>query len=87
VDVISDCVVRYFAAVKAAAGVNEDRVPAATLAEVLAGVRVLHGTRFSEVLAVCSYVVDGDPVGARPHETVSVGPGSLVDCLPPFAGG
>lgn len=66
---------------------TEDRVPAATLADVLAAVRGLHGSRFSEVLAVCSYIVDGDPVGARGHETVKVAPGSLVDCLPPFAGG
>ncbi|MCW2601301.1 MAG: Molybdopterin converting factor [Frankiales bacterium] len=86
-EVSQACVVRYFAAVKAAAGVGEDRVPAATLAEALSAVRGLHGGRFTEVLACCSYVVDGDPVGGRAHEMVPMMPGSIVDCLPPFAGG
>jgi sulfur carrier protein ThiS len=39
------------------------------------------------VLAVCSYVVDGDPVGARDHAEVPLAAGGLVDVLPPFAGG
>jgi molybdopterin converting factor small subunit len=87
VDVLQGCVVRYFAAIRAAAGVSEDTVPAATLAEALSAVRAVHDVRFSEVLRVCSYVVDGDPVGARAHESVAVTAGSVVDCLPPFAGG
>jgi len=79
--------VRYFAAVKAAAAVAEDAVRAATLAEALSAARALHDARFTDVLARCSYVVDGDPVGGRPHENVTVRPGSVVECLPPFAGG
>lgn len=79
--------IRYFAAVKAAAGTGEDRVRAETLAEALSAVRGLHDARFTDVLARCSYVVDGDPVGGRPHENVLVQPGSVVECLPPFAGG
>ncbi len=81
------CLVRYFAAAKAAAGVGEDRVEATTLAEALAAVRSLHGPRFEEVLARCSYLVDGHPAGTRDHGSVAVPPGSVVDCLPPFAGG
>jgi len=80
-------IVRYFAAVKAAAGVDEDVVDAATLAEALAAVRTGRDHRFSDVLARCSYVVDGDPVGGRDHARVLVGPSSVADCLPPFAGG
>ena len=78
---------RYFAAAKAAAGVEEDRVEATTLAEVLAAVRLLHGPPLDAVLARCSYLVDGHPAGTRDHDTVVVRPGSVVDCLPPFAGG
>ena len=80
-------VIRYFAAVKAAAAVGEDQVDASSLAEALAAVRGLHDVRFTEVLARCSFLVDGDPVGSRDHGDVLVRPDSVVDCLPPFAGG
>jgi molybdopterin synthase sulfur carrier subunit len=80
-------VVRYFAAAKAAAGVAEDPVEAGTLADVLSSVRARHDERFSAVLSVCSFLVDGAPVGTRPPERVVVGVDALVDCLPPFAGG
>ncbi len=36
---------------------------------------------------MCSFVVDGDPVGARDHADVQLADGGLVDVLPPFAGG
>lgn len=78
---------RYWAAAKAAAGVASDEVEGATLAEVLAVARRLHDQRFGVVLDRCSFVVDSDPVGGRDHTTVAVRPGSLVDVLPPFAGG
>ena len=80
-------VVRYFAAVKAAAGVAQDQVQAATLEQALAAVRLLHDARFTDVLSRCSFIIDGDPVGTRDHATVSLAQASLVDCLPPFAGG
>lgn len=79
--------VRYWAAAKAAAGVAEEQVEGRTLAEVLASARLRHDARFTEVLARCAYVVDGAPVGGRPHDSVLVVDGGLVDCLPPFAGG
>ncbi len=79
--------VRYFAAAKAAAGVAEDAVPSGTLADVLAVVRAGRDARFAQVLSCCAFLVDGDPVGARPHRTVLVRDASVVECLPPFAGG
>lgn len=79
--------VRYFAAVKEAAGVGEEQVEAATLAEALDAVRCRHADRFATVLARCSFVVDGAPVGGRDHASVSLQPASVVDALPPFAGG
>jgi molybdopterin synthase sulfur carrier subunit len=79
--------VRYFAAVKEAAGVPSDEVDAGSLAEALAAARQRHSERFTTVLARCSFVVDGDPVGGRDHAAVVVHPESTVDALPPFAGG
>ena len=80
-------VLRYWAAAKAAAGLAEESVSATTLAEALTAARAGHDERFTTVLARCSYVVDGDPVGGRDHDRVVVRPDSLVDVLPPFAGG
>ena len=77
--------VRYFAAAKAAAGRAEDVVDASTLAEALASVP--QNAKLSGVLAVCSFLVDGAPVGTRPHADVALAAGSVVECLPPFAGG
>lgn len=79
--------VRYWAALKDAAGTAEDQVDASTLAEALAGVRALHDARFAEVLARCSLLVDGAQVGHRDHAEVALAGGGEVDCLPPFAGG
>lgn len=79
--------VRYWAAAKAAAGTAQEQVCAGTLADALEQVRGRHDPRLAEVLLRCSYVVDGDPVGARDHAAVLLTPGGLVDCLPPFAGG
>ena len=78
---------RYWAAAKEAAGVATDEVPGGTLAEVLLLARALHDERFTTVLGRCSYVVDGDPVGGRDHAAVVLGTESVVDVLPPFAGG
>lgn len=78
---------RYWAAAKAAAGVAADQVEATTLAEALEAARGLHDERFATVLQRCSFVVDGDPVGGRDHAGVAVRAESLVDVLPPFAGG
>ena len=70
-----------------AATLSEESVTAGTLAEALTAARGSHGERFTTVLARCSFVVDGDPVGGRDHARVGVRPDSLVDVLPPFAGG
>ncbi|HEU0104128.1 MAG TPA: MoaD/ThiS family protein [Mycobacteriales bacterium] len=78
---------RYWAAARAAAGTPADELTAPTLADALAQAVALHGSGLEKVLSVCSYVVDGDPVGGRPHEAVPLRDGSLVDVLPPFAGG
>lgn len=78
---------RYFAAAKEAAGVGSEQVAADTLELALAAAREGHDDRFTTVLGRCSFVVDGDPVGGRDHAFVVVQPDSVVDVLPPFAGG
>jgi molybdopterin converting factor small subunit len=78
---------RYWAAAKEAAGIGEERVEADTLAAALSAACDGHGERFATVLSRCSFVVDGDPVGGRDRALVAVRPDSLVDVLPPFAGG
>ncbi|MGP2436727.1 MoaD/ThiS family protein [Streptomyces sp. JW3] len=79
--------VRYWAAAKAAAGVAEEPYEAATLAQALDAVRARHTGELSRVLLRCSFLVDGDPVGTRGHETVRLADGGTVEVLPPFAGG
>ena len=84
--------VRYWAAARAAAGVDAEPVPVeggATLADVLAEIRTRHGarSRLTEVLAVCSVLVGDRPVGSRAPEDVRLAAGFTVELLPPFAGG
>ena len=78
---------RYWAGARAAAGTASEEVEAATLADALDQVRSGRDQRFTAVLAVCSFVVDGDPVGRRDPAAVRLAGAGLVDVLPPFAGG
>ena len=80
--------VRYWAALRAAAGGSDDSVAAGTLAEVLDAVRARHAEqpRFGQVLGICSVLVDEQPVTGD-HASVEVAAGAVVDLLPPFAGG
>lgn len=80
-------VLRYFAAARAAAGVAEEPIGASTLADALEQAGGARDARFRAVLGVCSFLVDGQPVGSRDHTTVELSAASVVDCLPPFAGG
>ncbi|GAA2074169.1 MoaD/ThiS family protein [Aeromicrobium halocynthiae] len=86
--------VRYWAAARAAAGVEADEVEvpdggSRTLADVLAEVerRRPGDRRFADVVDICSVLVGEVPVGARPHDEVVLGAGDVVELLPPFAGG
>ena len=83
--------VRYWAAAKAATGVAEEVIGAEgplSLPDLVARVRDAHGSaRLSDVIAVCSVLVDEQPMGSADPATVLVRPGQTVDFLPPFAGG
>ncbi len=78
--------VRYFAAARAAAGVDDEAVdvdeaaPVADLVEVLRA----RGPELARVLARCSYLRDG--IAVR-DITTPLAPAQTIDVLPPFAGG
>ena len=78
---------RYWAAAREAAGTAAQVLPAGTLAKALLLARASRDDRFSAVLGLCSYVVDGDPVGGRDHATIRLPPmRSSTCCLPSPAG-
>ena len=76
--------VRYFAGARAAAGVAEEKVAAATLGALVEVLTARHGDRLGTVLAACSFLVDGRN---RRDRLAPLGPDAVVDVLPPFAGG
>lgn len=79
--------VRYFAAARAAAGVDSEKldVPAdGTVADVLAAIRTRHTPELAQVLDRCSYLLDEVAVRDR---AAPLRAGATVDVLPPFAGG
>ena len=79
--------VRYFAAARAAAGTAEELLalaPVATISDVLAAAVERHGDPLVRVLARCSYLLDEVAVHGA---ATPVADGSVVDVLPPFAGG
>jgi len=78
---------RYWAGARAAAGVAEEPVAAATLKEALDAARAPRDERFARVLSVCSFVVDEQPVGRTPHAEVPLASDAVIEVLPPFAGG
>jgi sulfur-carrier protein len=79
---------RYWAAAKDAAGVAEQRVCADTLAAALAQATLTDSAgTLRAVLARSSFLIDGDPVGRRAAESVQLRDGSVIEVLPPFAGG
>jgi len=87
---MADVTLRYWAAAKEAAGIAEEAVSAGTLAEALATAtdeRNERNARLRAILARSSFLVDGTPVGTRAPESVVLGDGSVVEVLPPFAGG
>jgi sulfur-carrier protein len=78
--------IRYFAAARAAAGVDAETVilrPGTTVAALVERLAVA-GTRLATVLSRCSYLCDG--IAVRDEATV-LRSGDTIDVLPPFAGG
>lgn len=79
--------VRYFAAARAAAAVETEKVQVAadaTVDDLLAAVRAQHGAELARVLDRCSFLLDEVAVRDR---AVALGAATTLDVLPPFAGG
>lgn len=87
--VAGNVTVHYWAAARAAAGIAEEKVDAATLAELLDEIDRRHRDRdrFRDVIGTCSILVGETPVGAREPATVALNHGDTIEFLPPFAGG
>ncbi|MCW2644464.1 MAG: sulfur-carrier protein [Pseudonocardiales bacterium] len=78
---MADITVRFWAGAQRAAGHAEEPLSAATvgeLRELLAG-----RDELTKVCAVASFLVDGQ----QASDTTPLAAGSVVDVLPPFAGG
>lgn len=81
-----DVNVRYFAAARAAAGVDGETVsmtPGATVSDLLATLRT-RGAALSAVLDRCSFLCD--EIAVRDVDK-TLRTNQTVDVLPPFAGG
>ncbi|MCP9271587.1 MoaD/ThiS family protein [Mycolicibacterium arenosum] len=78
--------VRYFAAARAAAGVDEESLDVTTDASIddLVAILSARGPELARVLARCSFLCDGVAVRDRSE---SLRTNRTVDVLPPFAGG
>jgi molybdopterin converting factor small subunit len=79
--------VRYYAAARAAAGVETETVGVpvgATVDILLKTVRAAHGDDLARVLDRCSYLLD--EVAVRDRDA-TLHDGAVLDVLPPFAGG
>lgn len=76
--------VRYFAAAAEAAGLASESVEAETLGDLRTALVATHGDAFAAVLGRCSVLVDGERTEA---DETPLAEATLVDVLPPFAGG
>ncbi|HOB05557.1 MAG TPA: MoaD/ThiS family protein [Propionibacteriaceae bacterium] len=78
--------IRYWASLRAAAGVERDVLEASSAQAVLDAVRELHpDPEFTRVLGLCAIMLDGrriEPTDDRPLEGYVE-----LEALPPFAGG
>jgi molybdopterin converting factor small subunit len=80
-------VVRYFAAARAAAGTEEEKLQlleGALVADAVTELRRLHPDGLPRVLDAVSYLLDGVAVRDLSRPLTD---GAELDVLPPFAGG
>jgi len=81
--------IQYWAAAKAAAGVEVESVEAETLAEALQVVVARHGGngRLASVIESSSFLVDGTSAGRRVAAGLVLRDTAVIEVLPQFAGG
>ncbi len=79
---MSEVVVRYWAAARAEAGIEEEKLQASTAGEATRAALAAH-PGLERVLSVATLLVDGK----RVDRDAPVEAGSVIEILPPFAGG
>jgi sulfur-carrier protein len=79
---VADVTVRYWAGARSAAGLDEERLQAASVHEVVAALSK-RSTKLAGVLALSSLLVDGRVV----RTDAALADGQTLEVLPPFAGG
>lgn len=77
--------VRLFAAAREAAGTSSVALPAGTIAQLATALAERFGPTLERVLGVSSIMVAGERLAPESHREIP--PGTVVDVLPPFAGG
>jgi molybdopterin converting factor small subunit len=86
----TDVTIRYWASARAAAGCDTDSFPGRRVGDVLEAASVAH-PRLRAVLEVSTILLDGRPVLSTdplPDSLPAPAPqGSVLEVLPPFAGG
>ena len=76
--------VRYWAAAREAAGIPEESLAVSTCAGLVDELST-RGDKLAKVLQISSFLVDGRRCGAWDEQPLSEA--SVVEVLPPFAGG
>jgi len=75
--------VRFFASAAEAAGLQDLEVDVATVGQLASELDSRFGEKFAKVRRQCSVMVGG----TLSESTTAIPDGSVVDFLPPFAGG
>jgi sulfur-carrier protein len=78
---VSGATIRFWAAARQAAGHGEEISIAASIGELRA--ELIQREKLVKIIAMASFLVDG----VRADDLTVIKPGSVVDVLPPFAGG
>ena len=82
----ADVTIRYWASARAAAGCDSDSFAGRSVGDVLEAAAAAH-TGLGAVLRVCTILLDGRPVTATELLPGSSPGGTILEVLPPFAGG
>lgn len=77
--------IRYWAGARAIAGRAEDAAASGHLTAVLAALGAEHGPRMARLLGVSVLLLDGEQVDR--DADVELPDGSVLEVLPPYAGG
>jgi sulfur-carrier protein len=78
-------IVRFWAAARELAGTDHQAVDAGSVSDVLADVRQRHGERMARLLDVSVVLVDGVQSSAESDRIIA--PDTVIEILPPYAGG